>query len=339
MKAEVEHKFFQDQIQRNYRNTIKHFKKCTMSFSLFQMTFLLFFAIEALFFLLFFSFLSKSLLLAFSVGAIFLTAFIYLVLLFYFQTKKPEDLLYIRDRFLQACRQLISFPKGVAEHHISVAKASLTLASHLQDFEYSYFYVGKKMQGFFAPFLKEVSSFFHKNDVLKMKELLLLAAIDELIEQIRTTPIDLEVHAQLANVYVSLSKLYKEYLNDNRIISKQKTILLNEKFEKASQKAIEEFKILSDYAPNDPWVHAQLAKSYRFLEMPIEEAKEYEILLKLNPQDFEVLFRLGVTYFEMGKNAAGLKVYEELKRSESKKGEELLSYYGGIPSFAKNEES
>jgi hypothetical protein len=35
-----------------------------------------------------------------------------------------------------------------------------------------------------------------------------------------------------------------------------------------------------------------------------------------------------VLYFQQGRNAAGLEVYEELKRSNYKKAESLISFYG-----------
>jgi len=95
-----------------------------------------------------------------------------------------------------------------------------------------------------------------------------------------------------------------------------------------AERAIEEFKVLNDYAPNDPWVHAQLAYSYHDLQMPKEEIKEYETILKLNPGDRDTLYKLGLLYFQEGMNAQGLRIYEELKRSHYKKAESLMENYG-----------
>ena len=96
----------------------------------------------------------------------------------------------------------------------------------------------------------------------------------------------------------------------------------------AAERAIEEFKILNDYAPEDPWIHAQLAYSYHDLQMPQEEIREYETVLRLKPDDMDTLFRLGVLYFQQGMNAKGLQAYEELKRFHYKKAEALIGYYG-----------
>ncbi len=102
---------------------------------------------------------------------------------------------------------------------------------------------------------------------------------------------------------------------------------LMERFRFTAERAIEEFKILNDYAPDDPWVHVQLAYSYRDLGMPQEEIREYEIVLGLCPDDYDTLYRLGVLYFEQGYNANGLEVYETLKKNNLKKAEQLISHY------------
>ena len=68
----------------------------------------------------------------------------------------------------------------------------------------------------------------------------------------------------------------------------------------------------------------------RDLGMPEEEMREVETLLKLRSKDKEILFRLGSLYFKQGMNAKGLQVYEELKRANFKKAEDLISSYGSL---------
>src|SRR5690606_1139767 len=119
-----------------------------------------------------------------------------------------------------------------------------------------------KVPPIFSVFAKTISWFSsrcYSEDVYKMKLLLLHAAINEHLKQISATPTDLEVHASLANTYVALSRVYKNNEEEE------------EKAKAASRLAIEEFSILSHYAPNDPWVHEQLASGYRDLGMPEEE--------------------------------------------------------------------
>jgi tetratricopeptide (TPR) repeat protein len=101
-----------------------------------------------------------------------------------------------------------------------------------------------------------------------------------------------------------------------------------EKFRFTAERAIEEFKILSEYAPDDPWVHIQLAYSYHDLQMPLEEIKEYETIKRLQPDDLDNLFKLGILYFQQGWNAKGLRVYEELKKAHYAKAEALIKFYG-----------
>ena len=142
------------------------------------------------------------------------------------------------------------------------------------------------------------------------------------------------MHAALANAYVMLSSLYtdprkSESHDEERWVSPDRSSLqMQKQFRTTAERAIEEFKILSDYAPDDPWVHLQLAYSYRDLQMPEEEIREYEVVLKLRPDDKETLFKLGMLYFQQGKNANGLRVYELLKRTNYDKAESLIKFYG-----------
>lgn len=308
--------FFQHNLPQYYRAILKDFRRVTHSFVTFNLLFLALFTSELFLFFFFLPFLSKSSFFAFALGGIVLTCFSYFVLLFYFQAKKPEQLIELRDQFLQSCRQVLPIPPGEAQHHLSLAEALSKLTSYLHDFEWNFYKVPK----FLHPLSKAISRFSgycYGADVFQMKLLLLDAAVDEHLKQIRATPTDLEVHASLANTYVSLSKLYKDPA-------------FEEKFQVTARLAMEEFCILSHYAPNDPWVHEQLAVGYRDLDMAQEEMREVETLLKLRPQDKEILYRLGSLYFKQGMNAKGLQIYEELKRANFKKAEDLIASYGTL---------
>src|SRR5690606_26112090 len=154
-------------------------------------------------------FLSKSSMIAIVFGAAFLTCFSYFILLFYYQAKKPEQFNELKEQFVQSCRQMISIPEGEVQHHLSIAEALSKLAAYLQNFESSFY----KVPSIFSVFGKTISWFSTRcygEDVYKMKLLLLHAAIDEHLKQISSTPTDLEVHASLANTYVTLSRVYKD---------------------------------------------------------------------------------------------------------------------------------
>ena len=59
-----------------------------------------------------------------------------------------------------------------------------------------------------------------------------------------------------------------------------------------------------------------------------EEIQEYETINRLKPDDLEALFKLGVLYFKLGKNAKGLQIYEKLKKYRYSKAEQLITFYG-----------
>jgi len=306
--------FFQHNLPQYYRAILCEFRRITHSFVSFNLLFLVLFSSELFLFFFFFPFLTRSAVFAFALGALFLTCFSYFVLFFYFQAKKPEQLIQLRDRFLQSCRQVFPVPPGDVQHHLSLAEALSKLSAYLHEFEWNFYKVPKVLQ-VFSKAISRFSAYCYGEDVFKWRLLLLQAAVDEHLEQIRATPTDLEVHASLANTYVALSKIYQGPL-------------FEERYRVSARLAVEEFCILSHYAPNDPWVHEQLALGYRDLGMPEEEMREVETLLKLRSQDKEILYRLGVLYFKQGMNAKGLQVYEELKRGNFKKAEDLIGFYG-----------
>ncbi len=323
--------FFQNNLPQYYRSILKGFRKVTHSFVSFNLLFSALFASELILFFLFLPFLSKSAVVAFALGGLFLTCFSYFVLLFYFQAKKPEQLQTLRDQLIRSCRQVLSIPEGEAQHHLSVAAALSKLAAYLHDFEWN-FYKPPSFLKIFSGLISRFSAYCYWEDVFRMRLLLLHAAIAEHLKQIALSPTDLEVHASLANTYVALSKIYLTSVQEkNKLPGQQKNqAVYEERFRAAARLAIEEFKILSNYAPNDPWVHEQLAVGYRDLNMPEEEVREVETLLKLRSQDKEILFRLGTLYFKQGQNAKGLQVYEELRKANFKKAESLIASYGSV---------
>jgi tetratricopeptide (TPR) repeat protein len=319
--------FLKKQVLKNYKSTIFQFQKITKSISTFKISFLFIFFIEALLSLVMIINYSKSSIIAISLGVIILSVFTYFVLLFYLQVKKNKKIDELTQQFIESCRHNISIPKGIAEHHLSVASALSKLSYYLNGTEYGYFHLFKK--GFTKELSEKISSVLHLEDIFKMQENLFFCAIEEHISQVKITPTDLELHVSLAHIYVSLAKLYME-INEKKTSRKFAKIYksnLNKKIEIATERAIEEFVILKEFAPNDPWIHAQLAQCYNSLELFEEEVKEYEIMLELSPNDEEIKYRMGRLYFKMGRNAEGLQVYEGLKNSGYKKAEDLLSFY------------
>lgn len=331
-KFEFDPQSFQQNLYPHYRSLLKDFKNLTKSYLRFHLIFTSIFLIEIVSFFYFFWTLTKSSYIAITLGALFLTFFSYFVLLFYYQAKKPDEILKLKVKFINSCKDVVGVPKGQIEHHLSIAQAAIKLCTYLHDFENSfYLFTNKKRK--YNWLMENLGFFFHFEDVFKLKKHLLLAAIDQHLEQIRVSPTDLEVHTSLADTYVSLSKFYLETEQKLSTILRRKRFKdifnhLDTHFQEATKRAVEEFHIINDYAPDDPWIHLQLAQSYRSLGMSEEEILEYETVLRLRPLDNQILFRLGILYFEKGQNAKGLKVYEQLKRANYKKAEDLICFYG-----------
>lgn len=324
---------YSEQIGKIIELIIPRFDKTIKSYVIFNMLFLFIGIIEFFLLAIFFSFLAQSSYLAFSLAIAFLTLFSYFTLRIYFQTKHPEQLLELREEYLNTCKRFINYQEGIAEHHMALANASCKLATTIHGHEYNY-YKPPSWIDILAPTAEKFSCWWHWYDLHKMKELLLLCSVDEHIKLVKNEPTNLEVHAALANAYVMLSTLYADpkkaegYDEDLWTPSQRFSEEMHRRFRATAECAIEEFKILNDYAPNDPWIHIQLAYSYHDLQMPQEEIREYETILKLNPDDKDTLFKLGMLYFRQGLNAKGLSIYEELKRSHYKKAENLIKFYG-----------
>lgn len=324
---------YQDQLNKVFDPIFYEFDGVLKRYVAFNLFFLGLCAGEMILMFFFFALLAQSLVLALSLAGIFFTFFAYFTLRIYFQTKKPEQLKIINERYVSACKALLSYQDGSVEHAIALASACCKLANRFHAREYNLYRLPSWL-GFLNPWLEKFSCWWHWEDIHYIKEQLLQEAVDEHIKIVKSQPTSLEAHASLANAYVMLSGLYIDprkmegYEDDLWIPENKYGEDFQEKFRAIAVRAIEEFKILSEYAPDDPWVHSQLAYSYHDLQMPLEEIKEYETIQKLVPDDRDNLYKLGVLYFQQGYNAKGLRVYEELKKGHYKKAESLIKYYG-----------
>lgn len=306
---------FRKNVETHCSSSLKQFKKIVRSYLFFHLFFFGLLLLEIIGFSLSFSFLCKSVLVAFSIAAIILTLFSYLIIFFYFEMKKPEQFSELRNRFMRLCEQSLPGDLAAPEYHLFLANSAYRFASHLMRNE-------SHLQGIpflsrsIKVFLFKLMSFSQNKDFHRMKELLLLVSVSEHVTLIKKKPTNLEAHASLANTYIALAKLYR---GDSKEMW--------EKFKKALEKAIQEFRVLDHYSPNEPWVQAQLASCYHDLKLYREEIDCYEKILDLCPSDKHILFRLGVLYFQQGLNARGLCIYEKLKGMHFSRAEELINYY------------
>ena len=269
---------------------------------------------------------------SFSLAGLFLSIFSYYSLKIYFNAQKSEQFNELIVKYSRGAKTIIKYREGIPEHHIALANGYTKLSSELHGFEVHLFTLPKWMFSIVAT-VENFSLWYFSKDIFQIRESLLIEAIEEHIKLVKCEPTSLDIHAALANAYVILSGLYLKAKHEE--LAKQNSSFeyeqeLDTKFRLTAEKAIEEFKILNDFAPNDPWVHTQLAYSYRDLKMPEEEIAEYEIILKLRPDDVETLFKLGCLYFQQGRNSNGLRVYEKIKNVNFKKAEQLISFYGSV---------
>jgi len=328
-----DHDVFLTELNKVIQSLLPRLDKAVISYVWFNLFFLALLIAEVSLLCGLFGWLVQSSLVAVALSLIFLTVFAYFILKIYFFARKPEQFEEFAIRFAKGAESLIKYREGMAEHHFAMANAYHKMAGALHQREYSFFRPPLFLD-ILAPSLEKLSCSLFWNDFYLLKELFLKKAVEEHLLLIRCEPTNLDVHASLANAYVNLSSLYVDprplegyeesiWIPKNKYLPEHK-----ERFKEISKRAIEEFKILESYAPNDPWVHTQLAYSYHDLGLPEEEIKEWEAVIKLRPDDKEGLYRLGKLYFSQGMNARGLKIYEELILSNYKKAEELIKYYG-----------
>ena len=331
LKGESE-TLYEDQIQQTLKAAVARFDGMTRSSALVHFLFCGALIGEVISLIVLMTFLIQSSLLALALAILFFTFFSYLIYRVYEQTSKPEKLQDMLELILDSCKTLIHYQENVPEHLMRLANVCCRLSDQLEGKDYAYYRPFKRLS-FLVPFFEKISLWLHGQDVYRIREVLLQAAIHEHLKMVRYEPTNLNVHAHLANAYVMLSGIYlpllKKQSAEPKLYFREQDRLFEEKFRKTAQKAIEEFKILLDYAPHDPWVHMQLAYSYHDLKMPLEEIKEYETILQINPNDHEVLYKLGTLYFQEGMNAKGLRIYEALRHHHYKKAESLISLYGG----------
>jgi hypothetical protein len=252
-----------------------------------------------------------------------LTLFSYLILLFYYRTKKPQDFLDLRRFFVQACRKQIASKKPFQDEHLFLAKAAESLTNKIGKNQF-YF---KKQSSMGA--LLQLLRF---KDVEKMQELLMYAAIQEHIEIIKKDPLDGRTHLSLAKAYLSMVKLYQSPLEESfsRIWIVQR-ILQSEKRQRRVEAAItlamEELKIGLNSFPDDTWALLELANCYKAIN---DLHQELSCLVKLQqfiPNDETLLLRLGKLFFLLGKTAEGLDIFSKLKNLNVHLSFELIDSY------------
>ena len=317
-------------IHHECQTAIGRFKGIIRSYLLFHLSFAILFPLQLILFSYLVLHAPKSLYLALSIATFLLSIFSYCILIYYFQGKKGEQFQEIQKQFFSILKRQMPIDISLLDYHLSIANAAFQLTTYLYQSET--YTLSVPPFKFSKKFTVKMGFLLNWKDIQKMQEILMSVAIREHIQLIKIEPINLAVHTSLANTFIALSKIYQlpndPLYQDSYLIKKIfQSAKIRSDFQFATNRAIEELKVLDDLAPNDPWIHAQLASCYHHLEMIPEEIHEYEILLRLRSDDKEILFRLGKLYFETGKMAMGLRVYERLSRVDAKRASDLIAHY------------
>lgn len=291
-------------------------------------TLLLFIEVSVL--AIFFPFFIQSAFFAFMIALLVMTFFGFLMYRQYSASEKRDYFEIVLNEWIASEKRKSSYQEGQPESHLRISKLCSNLADALYQKEYRCFRL-PKLFNFMRKSSETLSCILYWRDIYFVRELLLEKAVEEHLALVRMHPSNLDAHTFLANAYIMLSGLYALPENeekDHYVPKERYGIEAENKFRETAKRAIEEFTILKEYAPKDPWIYSQLAFSYRDLKMPEEEKKAYEALLELKPNDYETRYKLGSLYFKQGENAKGLKVYDELKKAQFSKADELLTIYG-----------
>ncbi len=320
---------YSDQVDHLLSLTYMQLVKIARFHVRFHFLFLTLIGLEVFLIILLMGTLFKSGLFALSLAGLFLTLFGYLTLRQYYLNKKPEQFEVCMGQFLEGCKRSLQYKKESVKDRIFIANCCCKLAALFEGKEYR-FYLPPKWLSSLSFAMEKLSCWWYWYDFHFIKEICLEYAVSEHIALVKGQPTGLDFHAALANIYVMQSALYTERPLDGLQMWRPgyvKSAYLKKRFKETAKRAIEEFKILNEYAPEDAWVHMQLAYSYRDLQMPKEEIHEYEILLRLRPEDPDILYTLGSLYFKQGETAKGLQIYEKLRAYSFYKAERLMEQY------------
>lgn len=308
-------------------------KKTCRRFVAFHITFITIISLLCIIFALFFFDLLATSTLGLSLSLLFLTVSCYVILRVYLASKKNESLDQIVNKFINSCQKQLDYQENETRSILLLATSLAKLAHRLQNFE-SMMYGSSYKSPTLRLFLDKFGQFWHWEDIHKIRNRLLEQHVIEHLSLVKLDPGNLEAHAALANAYVVLSNLYSypDSLNNDEfpLVHRPKEFIKNSlaRYKDLSNKAIQEFCIIQEHAPHDPWIHEQLAISFRDLGQTNQEIQQYQKLLKLRPNDPQVLLRLGNLYFSNGDNAKGLKIYQLLKEINPQKAKILIDSYG-----------
>jgi hypothetical protein len=294
--------------------TLNAFSGIVKKHQLFHLSFACFGIFFCFLFFFLYSTLAESYLIAICIACLFFFTVTYFVLRLYFQQEKPRKLYELSEKYLSLCKE------EQGSHAI--------VGSYLEEIAAKISNLPPVFPFTFGQNVPWLIKFFYLPDLYLMKEIFLLSSVEEYLEMVKKSPTAFEAHASLAKAYGLLADLYKNADFDD--------LRYAEKYRQCLVRAIEELKILKEFAPETLWARKQLACHYQSLNMAENEIEEYEAICALCPHDSSSFVTLGKIYFQQGKTGKGLKIYEELKGKDPILAGELLHFYGSSQVLTKN---
>ncbi len=298
---------------------IRRFQAISRKYLFFHFLFIGLVVVELLFLALFLHPLIAFHCIGIAVGSIFFTCLMYALLRLYFQEQKNEEFIQLKNAILERSSAIVDTAFGIADA--------------LKDIEKTFYNKTPLAQ---SPLTQRLSAYLHWPDVYAVRELFLLEALAARLSCIRKSPTHAEAHAALAHTYKRLAAFYADsvslvqerYVLHSFLPSTRMLQTYEQKRKNAIQGALEELKIVTEYAPQELWARESLAACYRDLGLYQEQLCEYETLLQLKPDSPHILLELGKLHFQQGCNGKGLKVYERLQGRDTVLAAELIGYYG-----------
>lgn len=221
-----------EKLEKQLRTLVEDFSKkvkVTASKNLFSV-FVIYLGVVLLALLLFISLTLwiSPLLTAISLSGLLIGLFSGYIFTRYLSLNKPNLYKVQAQKFAESCIQTIPYRPGTSIYHATLGMAYALLAGRLKEEEYTYLTL-KKLPKVFLPLSETLSCILYWKDLFILREILLLASLDEYLHLVRTDPIHLTYHSQLANAYVLLARLYRdprteENTDEKKWISKKKTV-------------------------------------------------------------------------------------------------------------------
>lgn len=273
---------------------------------------------------------TSPLLLGICLSCVFISIFVFYVLVRFFEEKKADKLQLGLSAYSSALNETFAeIEKGDAQKKL-ICYGYIKLCDSLEGFEKDFLLQSSLPKGL-TPTLSKWSVGVHAPDILSLRLGLLEQAALGLIEIIQKAPLDLNVHTRLSQLYLKRAQLIQKAADQKESFGISLfgwgALDLDEMYTQSLRHAIQELMIVESVDPTSLWVHAQMIECYGALgeeEMQIEKAAH---VLKLGESSSTALLSIGQLYFRKGLHKEGLSIYEKLLQIDPSKAEELIKEY------------